>query len=148
MNPSTHHPGLVATAIAFALLIACETAAAQAAAAASAAGPSASAAAAAEPVSPLKPTPVLRPAPHAAPSIANDPQNQAGAAAPVAAPQVRIPFGKKNATEPARPRTTSAAEPLTPVDDDSARCEALRGEQVRRNCLDKAAREAGKTLPR
>ena len=143
MNPSSHHPGLVATAIAFALLsITCDTASAQAASAA------ASSAAPAESVGPLKPTPVLRPAPHAAPSIANDPQNQAGAAAPVAAPQVRIPFGKKNASEPARPRTTAAVEPAAAVDDDAARCEGLRGEQVRRNCIDKAARQSNKTAPR
>jgi len=103
---------------------------------------------AAEPVAPLKPTPMLRPAPHAAPSIANDPQNQAGAAAPVAAPQVRIPLGRKTVSEPARPRTTAAADPATPVEDDAARCEAMRGEQVRRACLDKLARQAGKAAPR
>ena len=57
-------------------------------------------------------------------------------------PQVRIPLGKKPpAPDPAASRPGSAASAGS-VDDQAARCEALRGEQVRAKCRDELARQA------
>ena len=59
-------------------------------------------------------------------------------------PQIRIPLGPKPAPQPLEPRarTPNAAASNTPSGDAAARCEALRGEQVRARCRDRLARES------
>ena len=60
-------------------------------------------------------------------------------------PQVRIPLGKKppepSKSQPAAPRPGDAASAGS-IDDEAARCEAQRGEQVRAKCRDELARQA------
>ena len=60
-------------------------------------------------------------------------------------PQVRIPLARKppaplTPPQPAAPRPVSAAS-AGGIDDEAARCEALRGEQVRAKCRDELAHQ-------
>ena len=59
-------------------------------------------------------------------------------------PQIRIPLGAKPAPQPLEPRVSApnAAASNMPGGDAAARCEALRGEQVRARCRDRLARES------
>ena len=59
-------------------------------------------------------------------------------------PQIRIPLGPRPTPQPSEPRVRrpNAAASNTPSGDAAARCEALRGEQVRARCRDRLARES------
>src|SRR5438105_6197945 len=65
-------------------------------------------------------------------------------------PQVRIPLGKKPPaalnSQPAAPPPGNAAS-AGDIDPEAARCEALRGEQVRAKCRDELARKARTRRP-
>ena len=92
------------------------------------------------------PGPVRRPpAATPPPPLGTDPSTQPGLGKPVT-PQVRIPLGKKAAPAIAgpgpRPTGNAASGPAT--GDAAARCEAMRGEQMRLKCLDQLAREANR----
>ena len=90
--------------------------------------------------------PVRRPpAAKPPPPLGTDPSTQPGLGQPVT-PQVRIPLGKKAAPAIAgpgpRPTGNAASSPVT--GDAAARCEAMRGEQIRLKCLDQLARESNR----
>jgi hypothetical protein len=58
-------------------------------------------------------------------------------------PQVSIPLGKKRPAPPTSPsRAPLPDNAASAVEDEVARCEAQRGEQVRAKCRDELARQA------
>ena len=92
------------------------------------------------------PGPVRRPsAAKPPPPLGTDPSTQPGLGHPVT-PQVRIPFGKKPppTTAGSDPRPTGNAASSPVMGDAAARCEAMRGEQMRLKCLDQLSRDANR----
>ena len=115
-------------------------------------------AAAAQPTDPAASTPDITPGPKALPGpvrrppaakppppLGADPSTQTGLGQPVT-PQVRIPLGRKAATASTgtvtHPSGNAASSPV--VGDAAARCEAMRGEQMRLKCLDQLQRDANR----
>ena len=114
--------------------------------------------AAAQPTDPAASTPDLSPGPKALPGpvrrppavrppppLGADPSNQSGLGQPVT-PQVRIPLGRKpapaNTGTVTHPSGNAASGPV--LGDAAARCEAMRGEQMRLKCLDQLQRDANR----
>jgi len=112
----------------------------------------------AQPTDPAASTPDITPGPKALPSavrrppaakppppLGADPSTQTGLGQPVT-PQVRIPLGRKATTASTgtvtHPSGNAASSPV--VGDAAARCEAMRGEQMRLKCLDQLQRDANR----